>query len=154
MELVFILAIVFFQMFFVNFLQIVKIVRAFRVDTFVYDEVFAILLMHQRMVTVRTTKYSHFGGTVLLRREGSFTNFAQDLSFITVIAVKIWFRSIAERAGAVIGDVAFLTPCNGFDLYVIAVFKVRDQQTPVPFVVKIFDLRELIGFEFLVLGRV
>ena len=38
MELVFILAMVFFQMFFVNFLQIVKIVRAFRVDTFVYDE--------------------------------------------------------------------------------------------------------------------
>ena len=45
MELVFILAIVFFQMFLVNFLQVVKIVRAFRVDTFVYDEVFAVFLM-------------------------------------------------------------------------------------------------------------
>ena len=106
------------------------------------------------MVTVRTTKGDHFGETVLLRRESSFTNFAQDLSFITVVAVKIRFRSIAEGAGTVIGDVAFLTPCNRLDLNVIAVFKVRDQQTPVPFVVKIFDLGEFISFELLVLGRV
>jgi hypothetical protein len=47
MELVFVLAVVFFQMFLVNFLQIVKIVRAFGVDTLVYDEVLAILLMYQ-----------------------------------------------------------------------------------------------------------
>ena len=60
MELVFILAMVFFQMFFVNFLQIVKIVRAFRIDTLVYDEVLTVLLMYERVVTVRATKGGQF----------------------------------------------------------------------------------------------
>ena len=60
MELVFVLAVVFFQMFLVNFLQIVKIVRAFGVDTLVYDKVFAVFLMEQRVVAVRATECGQF----------------------------------------------------------------------------------------------
>ena len=60
MEFVFVLAIVFFQMFLINFLQIVKIVRAFRIDTLVYDEVLTVLLMYERVVTVRATKGGQF----------------------------------------------------------------------------------------------
>ena len=76
------------------------------------------------------------------------------MSFITVVAVKIRFGSVAERAGTVIGDVTFLTSRNRFDLYVVSVFKVRDKQMPVPFMVMKFDLWKFIGFEFLVLRRV
>ena len=154
MELVFVLAKVFFQVLFINFFKVMKIVRAFRIDTFVDDKVFSILLAGQRVITMGTAQGGELREAVFLRRKVGIANFAFDLSFLAIIAVKVRLGRIAERAGAVIGDVAFLTPCNGFDLYVIAVFKVRDQQTPVPFVVKIFDLRELIGFEFLVLGRV
>ena len=153
MELVFVLAKVFFQVLFINFFKVMKIVRAFRIDTFVDDKVFSILLAGQRVITMGTAQGGELREAVFLRRKVGIANFAFDLSFLAIIAVKVRLGRIAERAGAVIGDVAFLTPCNGFDLYVIAVFKVRDQQTPVPFVVKIFDLRELIGFEFLVLGR-
>lgn len=60
MELVFVLAVVFFQMFLVNILQIVKIERAFGVDTLVYDKVFAVFFMDQRVVAVRTTEGGQF----------------------------------------------------------------------------------------------
>ena len=87
-------------------------------------------------------------------RKRCFTNLAQDLPLVSVVAVKIRFRCIAERAGTVVRDVAFLAPCNGFYLYVVAVFEVRDKQTPVPFMVMKFDLGKFIYFELLVLGRV
>ena len=141
-------------MFLVNFFRVVKIVRAFGVDTLVYDEVLAVLLMYQRMVTVRATKGGHFGDTVLLRRKLCVTNLTQNLSFNAIVTVKIRFGSIAERAGTVVRDVAFLTPGNWFDFYVIAVFEVRDKQTPIPFVVMKFDFREFVDFEFLVLRGV
>ena len=141
-------------MFFVHFLQVVKIVWAFRVDAFMDDEVFAVLFVYQSIVTMRTAQGTDLGETVFLRREICFTNLALDLPFVTVITVKIRFRSIAERAGTVIWDVAFLTPCNRLDLNVISVFEVRDKQLPIPFMVVKFNLGEFVSFELLVLWRV
>ena len=106
------------------------------------------------MVTMRATRGGKFGETVFLRRELGFANLTKNLPFISIITVKIRLWSIAERAGTIIRDVAFFTPCNGFDLYVVAVLEVRDKQTPVPFMVIKFDLGEFICFELLVLGRV
>ena len=56
MELIFILAIVFFEVSLIDFVQIVKVIRAFVVNTFVYDKVFAVFLGNQGIATVRTPK--------------------------------------------------------------------------------------------------
>ena len=39
---------------------------------------------------------------------------------------------------------------NRFDLHVVALFKVRDEKLPVPFVLDELDVGEFIHFEFLV----
>ena len=56
MELIFILSIVFIKVSFIDFLKVFKIVRAFRINTFVNNEIFPVFLMNKRMVTVRTSK--------------------------------------------------------------------------------------------------
>lgn len=115
MKLIFVLVIVFFQMFFVNFLQIVKIVRAFRIDTLMYNEKFRALFMDQRVVAVRVAQGSYFGETILLRRKLCFTNLAHDLFIVAVVTVKIRLWGIAEGACTVIRNVAFLTSGERLD---------------------------------------
>ena len=44
MQLIFVLAIVFIQIGFINLLQVMKIVRTFRIHAFMNDEVLAIFL--------------------------------------------------------------------------------------------------------------
>jgi hypothetical protein len=153
MELVFVLAKVFFQVLFINFFKVMKIVRAFRIDTFVDDKVFSILLAGQRVITMGTAQGGELREAVFLRRKVGIANFAFDLSFLAIIAVKVRLGRIAERTGAVIGDVAFFTSGNRFDLHVIPVFEVRDEESPVPFMMMDFDLGEFIRFELLVLRR-
>ena len=51
-EFVFVFAIVFVQMFLIHFLQVVEIVRAFGIHTFVDDKVFTVFLMHQAVVAM------------------------------------------------------------------------------------------------------
>ena len=57
MKLVLVLAIVFSEIFFIDFLEIVKIIRAFGIYAFMDDEVFAILLGCESMHTVRTAQF-------------------------------------------------------------------------------------------------
>ena len=62
------------------------------------------------------------------------------------------FGSIAARTGTVVTDVTIRTTINGFDLFTIFPFKIRDIVFIVPsFVVN--DLRKLIDLEFLIFGR-
>jgi hypothetical protein len=49
MQLIFVPAVIFIEISLVDFLQVVKIVRALWVDTFVDDEVLAVFLMYQRV---------------------------------------------------------------------------------------------------------
>ena len=64
-EFVFVFAIVFVQMFFIHFLQVVEIVRALRVDTLMDGEVFAVFLGHQAVVAMRTSQDGVFGKTII-----------------------------------------------------------------------------------------
>ena len=57
MKLVLVLAIVFSEIFFIDFLEIVKIIRAFGINAFVYDEVLSILLGCESMHTVRASEF-------------------------------------------------------------------------------------------------
>ena len=52
MEFVFIFAIVFIQILFIDFTKIVKVVRAIRIDTFMDDEVLAVLFWNEGIPTV------------------------------------------------------------------------------------------------------
>ena len=49
MQLIFVPAVIFIEISLVDFLQVVKVVRALWVDTFVDDEVLAVFLMYQRV---------------------------------------------------------------------------------------------------------
>ena len=51
-EFVFVLAISFFKMFLIYFFEIVEIVRAFGIHTFVDDKVFSVLFMYQSISKV------------------------------------------------------------------------------------------------------
>ena len=75
------------------------------------------------------------------------------LSSFSVIAVKIRLWGTARRAGAVLGDVAFLTSGDGFYLNTVPVLKVRDQETPVPLMLDDLDFWKLIHFELLIFWR-
>ena len=66
-----------------------EIVRALRVDTFVDDEVFTVLLAGKGVRTVRAFQGKLFGKTVLIRRKPSSADLAQELSGFTVISVQV-----------------------------------------------------------------
>ena len=74
------------------------------------------------------------------------------LSSFSVIAVKIRLWGTAGRAGAVFRDVAFLASGDGFYLEIVSVFKVRDQEAPVPFLLEDLNFWERVHFELLIFG--
>lgn len=54
MEFVFIFAVIRPEVFFGNLLKIVEIVRAFRIDTLMEDEVFPLFFRHKRVAAMGT----------------------------------------------------------------------------------------------------
>lgn len=54
MELIFVFAIVFVQVFFSNLFKVVQVIRTFRIYTFMDNEVFSVFLMNKGVVAVRT----------------------------------------------------------------------------------------------------
>ena len=60
MELIFVFAVVFTEICLINFLQVVKIVGAFRVYAFMDDEMLPVFLTRQCMGAVRALKGKHF----------------------------------------------------------------------------------------------
>ena len=93
-------------MFSINFFKIMKIVRAFKVSTFVNDKVLSTLDRFQCSGAVRATKGSGFCESIFVKVEFSVTNLTPDLSFRTIVFVKINLWSVATRAGAIVRDVA------------------------------------------------
>ena len=93
MELIFILAVVLFEVVLINLLQVVEIVRTFGVDAFMEDEVFAFFLGNKGIAAVWAAQFQA-GEAALLWREPGGADFAQELSFGTVVPVQVWFRGI------------------------------------------------------------
>lgn len=75
------------------------------------------------------------------------------MSGFTVITIKIRLWGTAGRAGAVFRDVAFLTSGDGFYLNTVPAFKVRNQETPVPFLLDDLDFGKFVYFELLIFWR-
>ena len=103
--------------------------------------------------TVGTPQGELLGEAVFIWRKICIAYLAFQLSGFTVISVKIRLRSATGRAEAVFGDAAFLTPGDGFYLNTVAVFKVRDQETPVPLMLDDLDFWKFVHFELLIFWR-
>lgn len=99
---------------------------------------------------MRTAQGEVPGEAVFVRRKVGIADLAFQLSGLAVIAVKIGLRGATGRAGAVLRDVAFFTSGDGFYLNMVPVFKVRNEETPVPFMLDNLELREFVHFKFLV----
>ena len=65
MQFIIVFPVVFIQVFLINLLEIMKIVRAFRINTFVNNKVFAILFVDEVVVAMRTAKDSRFRETII-----------------------------------------------------------------------------------------
>ena len=152
MELVFIFAVILFQVFLIHLSEIVEIVRAFGIDALVDDKVLPFFFGNECPATVGTPQGELPGEAVFIWRKICIAYLAFQLSDFTVISVKIRLRGATGGAGAVLGDVAFLTSGDRFYLEIVSVFKVRDQETPVPFLLDDLNFWEFVHSELLIFG--
>ena len=115
MKLIFILAVVFFEIFLIHFLEIVEVVGTFGVHALVNDEVLSILFRNQGVVAVGTFERQFFTETILVRREQGLADLAHELALPTVVAVKVDVRRLARRTRTVFWNVAFRATIDGLD---------------------------------------
>ena len=90
------------------------------------------------------------GETALMGGESGGADFAQELSFGTVVPVQVRFGSITAGTGAVIRDIAFRTASDRADLLAITLFIVRDEVFVVPVLAEVGNEREFVNLELLV----
>ena len=90
------------------------------------------------------------GETALMGGESGGADFAQELSFGTVVPVQVRFGSITAGTGAVMRDIAFRTASDRADLLAITLFIVRDEVFVVPVLAEVGNEREFINLELLV----
>ena len=105
------------------------------------------------MAAVRTLQRVFFGKTVIIGREQSLTYLAQDLTFRTIVAIKVDGRSLALRAGTVFRDTGFRATIHRFDFLVITLVIVVDEIFPVPVLSMMDNDGKFINLELLILGR-
>lgn len=153
MKLIFIFAIVFFEVFFIYLLQVMQVIRAFGINTFVYDEVLTVFFGNQRVGAVRTTKLKGSKSAVL-RREFGRADTAEELSFGTVVFIEKRFGGIASWTGAVVRNITFRPAFDRADFLTVTFFKVRDEVFVIPVLPKVSDQWKFINFELLVFGRI
>ena len=80
MEFIFVFSVVFGKVFFINFFEVVKIVRTFWIHTFVNNEMLSFLFGSQGVEAVRTSDLYRCI-TSFFRIEFSAANLAQELPF-------------------------------------------------------------------------
>ena len=105
------------------------------------------------LATVRAPQGELPGEAVFIWRKICIAYLAFQLPGFTVIPVKIRLWGATGGAGAVFRDVAFLTSGDGFYFELVSVFKVRDQETPVPFLLDGLNFWEFVHFELLIFWR-
>jgi len=130
----------------------VEIVRALGIHAFMDDEVFPVFLTGQRVGAIRALKGKGPGETVLIRREKGPADFAHQLAGFAVIAVQVRLGSLAGRTGAILRNVALGASPHGFDRLSVFPCVVTVEILPVPVLMMVDNLRELIDLEPLILG--
>jgi hypothetical protein len=155
-EFIFIFAVILIEMLFVNLPEIMKIIGALWIYTFMDDEVFTVFYMSQVVITMRAFQNGSFGETVIFCwRKMCLADFAQNLAFLpAVIPHQVIHGSITCRAGTVFRDITFHTSKDRPDGFVVTFFVVRNKIFPIPSLSVRDDLWKLVCFEFLILWRV
>lgn len=152
MELIFTFAVVEFEVLLVDFFEIVKIIRTPWIYAFMNDEMLPVFLRDERVTAVRTPKF-HGREATFIGRETGVTNFAEKLSFGTIILIKEGFWSITTETATAVGDIAGRTTTDRKNLLTVAFFVVRDEIFVSPVLAEVSEQRKFINAEFLVLGR-
>ena len=153
MEFIFAFAIVQGEVFTGNFLKIMKVIRAFGIYTFMHSKVFSVLFGNQCVGTVWTAEFQQ-GAVFFFRRKTVLADFAQDLTFGTVIFIKIRFWCMTAWALTVIADITFRTPSDWLDGFVgilITPGKVLHEILIIPRFNRVKNEWKFINLEFLVL---
>ena len=151
MELIFVFSMRFLQIFFINFFELMKIVRTFLVYTFMYAKEFTVFLSHKGFPTMRadeTKRFSHF----FARAKGLGTNLALILAIATIVVVDELMRSATKRTHGIFRNGFAVTTLNWLCRFTIFPMIVFEKELPILFD-KGFDDRKLVDFEFLVLRR-
>ena len=125
MELIFIFSIRLIEMFWIHFFKVVEIIRAFRIHTLMQDKKFPVLFGNKGIPAVRAAQLYRREAVILLG-ELRTADFARQLTFGTVVLVKILFWSLTTGTGTVIGDVTFGPASDGTDLFAVLLLKERD----------------------------
>ena len=152
MELVFIFTVVLFEVLFIDFFEVVKIIRALWIYVFMNDEIFPVFLRDESVAAMRTSKFDGREAT-FIRREMGVTDFAEKLSFGTIILIKERFRSITTRTAVAVRDIAGRATTDGKNLLTVALFVVRNEIFERPILAEVRNQGKFINLEFLIFWR-
>lgn len=130
MEFVFVFPIVIFQVSSVHFLEVVEIIRAFRVDAFVEDEMLTVFLWGEGMAAVGTHEPDR-GSDLFAGDECLTTDFALILPVAAVVVIDIQVGSPAEGTDSIFGDGFAVTALNRFDRLTVFPLVVFKKELPV-----------------------
>ena len=106
MEFVFVLSVIFLQIFWRYFPEVVQVIGAFIVYAFMDDKARSVFLVNERMRAIRAAQYKRLIVTVFRAKEG-LAYFAEALAFRAVIGVKERLWSITSGADTIIRDIAY-----------------------------------------------
>ena len=146
---IFILAIILFEVILIHLFEVVEVVRAFRIDAFVEDEVLPLFLWDEGVAAVRAAQL-HGREAAFSRGEPGVTDLAQHLPFGAVVFVEVGHGCVTAGTGAVLWNVALRAAVYGTDLFAIAFFDVGDEFPVSPSLPEVGDEGELVNLELLV----
>ena len=148
-ELIFILAIILFEVILIHLFEVVEVVRAFRIDTFVEDEVLPLFLWNESVAAVWAAQL-HGREPAVPGEESGIAYLTENLAFGTVVPVEVWHGRVTARTGAVLRNIAFRSAVHRPDLLSIAFFEIGDKLLVSPVLAEVGNKRERIDLELLV----
>ena len=116
------------------------------------NEMFPAFFRNQSIAAMRTSQF-YGGEPSFIRREMGVTDFAEKLSFGTIILIKERFRSITTRTAAAVRDIAGRATTDGKNLLTVALFVVRNEIFERPILAEVRNQGKFINLEFLIFGR-
>lgn len=119
------------------------------------NKVFTILYRFKYAGAMRAAEFMRFREAAINRQRVSVkADFKSNTGLLfAIIPGKKRLRGIADRTGAVIRNVAFTPSESRLDVFVIALFKVRNKVIPFPILFIEDDTKKFINPEFLVCRR-
>lgn len=147
-EFVFVFPVGFLKVFLVNLLQVMQVVGALGVHTFMDGEVLAVFFRNKGMPAMGAEE-SYRGGNLFTGNKSLSTDFTKELPMATIIVVNVVVRSPAKRADGIIRDGFAIPALNRLHRLAIFPLEVFEEKLPVLFD-KGFDNGECIHLELLV----